>query len=986
MNPNDLWRLVTAELKAYVDRAVRDLLAQLPALQPGDALMGGRLLSVVVPPAGNPLTDLVRDITGELDADSPVRLHGWRRAPNAGPGIALVIKDPADPTRLAAVAVTPDAANNPLFDVVVSGGAALTFQTPNPPNPAAEWSAAVTVDAPDGWDVAAGGPPPPGGSASVRVERTAPFQAGMTTGPGMRLKGFAITVAANPPAPPTVTVQLRGVEVAILPAELARLVGTSPNQPAASNDSAAITVTVEADRNNGVRFAGGSSLRLPIPLRLNAPGLQSRGTAFTLSQSDGSLHLGVVTSLTASLPGLPLRAMLSDAGSSLPLKFPAGQRPRLDPAGLRALTPDGIGVNLTLPPVSGGGFVRKIDDTSYGGVIAVDLGVIGMQAVAVFRPPDAKNPTSFVVVLAAQFPPPGIQLCFGFALDAVGGLVGVNRRVDVTEISRLVSDGHADRVLFPERIVERADEVIGALSAAFPLAGSRFVIAPMVRITWGGRMVSLSGALILELPAPVQAVILGRLLVGVPDPVVPLVRLQASILGRFDPGVPSFELLVSLAGSWIVGLAVRGEIYLLVRGGDRPEFVLSAGGFHPRYVRPAGVPALQRLQMDLRPGFPFAMSIEAYFAVTSNAVQFGGRLHLEAMIAKCGVEGWLGLDALFRFDPTFSFSVRIFAGVAVRALGQRLASVGLDFTLEGPAPWHAFGTGSISVLFWDVDLDFDIGWGAPPAVAARIVGDDLSGPVKAAINKPDAWIIERPSAERTGLTFTRTAAEEMTAGTLVHPDSTFRVSQAVVPLDVVFTKYSRRRVAEQRWAITSVQVGVVQPADRLGDLVERFVRGELFDLTEDEQLTAPPTSTHNSGKQVVTGGFRLGAGHRVDDGYETAYEPPLADPRAVSKWPGLYAQETSLSYSVAERLQRWRPAAVTVGLRPPSLRAVAGPTLRPMDTTLIAVDRNVFEERAAQPIAEATVETAVDLWQVMRDQLRDPTQPTRFLEAWEVPA
>jgi hypothetical protein len=985
VNPNDLWRLVTAELKAYVDRAVRDLLAQLPALQPGDALMGGRLLSVVVPPAGNPLTDLVRDITGELDADSPVRLHGWRRAPNAGPGIALVIKDPADPTRLAAVAVTPDAPDNPLLDVVVSGGAALTL--PNPPNLTAEWSAAVTVDAPDGWDVAAGGPPPPSGSASVTVKRTASFQAGMTTGPGMRLKGFAITLEVHPPAAPVVTVQLRGVEVAILPAELARLVGASPNQPAASNDSAETTITLEADRINGVRFAGGSSLRLPIPLRLNAPGLQSRGTAFTLSQSDGSLHLGVVTSLTASLPGLPLRATVADAGSSLPLRFPAGKRPSLDPAGLRALTPDGIGVNLALPPVSGGGFVRKVDDTGWGGVIAVDLGVIGMQAVAVFRPPNAQNPTtSFVVVLAAQFPPPGIQLSFGFALDAVGGLVGINHRVDVTEISRLVSDGHADRILFPERVVERADEVIGALSAAFPPARNRFVIAPMVRITWGGRMVSLSGALILELPAPVQAVILGRLLVAVPDPVVPLIRLQASILGRFDPGVPSFELLVSLAGSWIVGLAVRGEIYLLVRGGDRPEFVLSAGGFHPRYVRPAGVPALQRLQMDLRPGFGFGMSIEAYFAVTSNAVQFGGLLHLEAMIAKCGVEGWLGLDALFRFDPTFSFSVRIFAGVAVRAFGHRLASVGLDFTLEGPAPWHAFGTGSISVLFWDVDLDFDIAWGAPAAVTARIVGDDLSGPVKAAINKPDAWIIERPSAERTGLTFTRMATEEMTAGTLVHPDSTFRVSQAVVPLDVVFTKYSRRRIAEQRWAITSVQVGVVQPADRLGDLAERFVRGELFELTEDEQLTAPPTSTHNSGKQVVTGGFRLGAGHRVDDGYETAYKPELEGPHDASKWPGLYAQETALSYSAVERLQRWAPAAVTVGLRPPALRTVAGPSLRPIGPTLIAMDLNVSEEVAAQPTAEAAVETPVDLWQVMRDQLRDPTQPNHFLEAWEVPA
>ena len=97
---------------------------------------------------------------------------------------------------------------------------------------------------------------------------------------------------------------------------------------------------------------------------------------------------------------------------------------------------------------------------------------------------------------------------------------------------------------------------------------------------------------------------------------------------------------------------------------------------------------------------------------------FGGQVRLVAMIAGCGVEGWLGLDALFVFDPVFGSPSRVRAGVAVRAFGKRLAGVALDFTLEGPAPWHAFGTGSISVLFWDVSLDFDVRWGSPPAVGA----------------------------------------------------------------------------------------------------------------------------------------------------------------------------------------------------------------------------------------------------------------------------
>src|SRR5262249_4754279 len=156
------------------------------------------------------------------------------------------------------------------------------------------------------------------------------------------------------------------------------------------------------------------------------------------------------------------------------------------------------------------------------------------------------------------------------------------------------------------------------------------------------------------------------------------------------------------------------------------------------------------------------------------------------------IEGWLGLDVLFRFEPTFSFAVAIRAGIAVRVAGHRLASVGLAFTLEGPARWHAFGVGSVSVLFWDACLDFDIRWGSPPAIAADVQDDRMPGDVAKAIGQPKAWIAERPQSERTGLTFTREAAEEMAAGTLVHPDATLRVTQAVVPLDFPITRYGRR--------------------------------------------------------------------------------------------------------------------------------------------------------------------------------------------------
>jgi hypothetical protein len=957
VNPAELLSTLTRQLRALAEDAVANLVPRLPAPAPDPSAAGtplaGRLLTPVDRlPQGNALVELLRQMVGDLTPDSRVRLHGWQRGAGQR-GVALVVTDPSG---RAVLGVTP----GPVFEIVVLPSTNLSVNVGVAP-----WSAVVSIASPNGWDVAVGPglpPAPPGGTATIALERAGTLRVGMDDGPGLSVTGLAVRVTATPTTVPTVDVELRDLKVAVLPKALARLVGAGLGKPLAAKET--VTVVARADRTGGLRFVASGSVRVELPLRLEGPGIRTRGAAVELILAGDGLRLGLSVSVSASLPGLPVNAILDGAGIALPLQVDPG---RLgidpDPRHITDLFPDGIGVNLALPPVSGGGVVRRTADGGYAGLIAVDLGFLRLQAIAVFRPPSDGTPTSLLVVLAAQFPPPGIQLGLGFALDAVGGLVGINRRVDAAALQRLVSDGNADRVLFPDRVVERADEVITAMAAVYPVGPGRFLIGPMVRITWGGRMVSLSGAVVLELPAPVRAVLVGRLLVTLPDPLAPLIRLQASVFGRIDPGVPVVELLVSLAGSWIVGLAVRGEIYLLVRGGAQPEFVLSAGGFHPRFVRPAGIPALQRLQLDLAPGFGWGLRVEAYFAVTSNTVQFGGRVQLEAMIAGCGVEGWLGLDTLFVFEPHFAFSVHVRAGVAVRAFGRRLAAVALDFTLEGPAPWHAFGTGTISVLFWDVDLDFDIRWGAPPALAPA-PGRDPAGPMRDAIAKPEAWLAERPQAERSALVFTAAAAAQLSAGTLVHPDSTLRVSQAVVPLGVRIARFEHRSVAAQTWTIVSVTVGRLPPEPTRPEVTERFVPGEFFDLPEEQRLTEPAFVTHASGVRLSVDDVVVGAGHRVDDGYETGYEPPLE--REQVFWPGIFRQEALFGASAAWRLERWRTPDVAVRLR-------SAPHAIAKLTDLAGVRDDV-----------EVVSATADAWQQLLDEMPAGAGPVQLVESWEL--
>ncbi|OIJ66600.1 hypothetical protein WN71_017950 [Streptomyces mangrovisoli] len=967
MDAREILHRIADELRALAGDAVRDLLGRLPELgdEPSAAgtVLAGRLLAVHdrLPP-GDELVELVRDALGDLTDGSALRLAGWRRAPGGPLGVALVLTGDGPAGGRAVLGVTPD---GPVFDVVVTPGSALRL----PPTANGPWTVQAEIAAPDGWD-AAFGPgrpaPPVTGTATIRLERTGRLGAGPAEGPCIAVEGVTVTVTATPAAPPAVTVELRGLTAAVLPKALAGLVGADGSGPM-SGGSGPVDVTARADRDTGLVFDGGSGPRIPLPLRLSVAGVRLRDTALRVALDGTEPRLALSLSLEAALPRLPLRITLADTGIDLPLLALLVPRRGGGPVRPRELFPDGLGAALDLPPVSGGGLVRRTPDGGWAGLIALDLGVLQLQAVALLRAPTGTAPTSFLVLLSARFPPPGIQVGLGFALDAIGGQVGVNRRVDATALRQLVSDGNADRVLFPDQPAERAAEIVQSLVAVYPVAPGRFLIGPMVRLNWGGRMVSLSGALVLELPAPVRAVLIGRLLVAVPDPAVPLIRLQAGVLGRLDPSVPEFELLVSLAGSWIVGLAVRGELYLLIRGGAQPEFVLSAGGFHPRYARPARVPALRRLQVDLAPGNGFGLRMEAYLAITSNAAMFGGQVQLDATIAGCGVTGWLGLDALFVFDPVFLFSVHVRGGVAVRAFGHRLAGVALDFTLVGPAPWRAYGTGSISVLFWDVDLDFDVHWGAPPAALPE-PGRDPLVPLREAVARPGSWVAERPSADRTALVLSPAATGELAEGLLVHPDATLRFSQRVVPLGIAVSRFERRPVPTQTWTLASVTLGgTAKDAGHLPPVPERFVPGDFFDLDEERQLTAPALAEYAGGVLVPVEGTALGPGHRVDDGYETAYEPPLR-PKEFTRWPGHFGHEAVFSLNPGERLARWRAPEPLVRVRPPTLNLVTAGTLLPRlaDVSL--------------------VNASADAWEALRDRAPGPQAPVELVESWELPS
>ncbi|MFI9503317.1 DUF6603 domain-containing protein [Nocardia sp. NPDC052566] len=898
MDPKELLARVAGLLWGLAERSVasvRNAVEALPELagETEPALKGKLLEALTDLPQQESLLKLVHDLLGNpTDAGAPVRAHGWRRDQNAPHGIAFVL---AKNGSRAVLAVSP----GPVIDLVVTPNAALDHTVVG-----AEFDLHVDVRTTTAWTASfapGANSVAPTGEARITIgKKQLSVGAG---GSGVSTKRIEATMRVSTTTAAHVDIKVDDFEARLLPAALAGFLGGSTGSSTTPTD-----LTIALSRDEGLRFVEGA-VRVEKKVNLKLPGITLRSFAVELSMEGDRFALKPMISLLAKPPGLPLTAALDGLGVGVPMLLPDRFGAGTD---VLPTLPTGMGIGLLLGPVSGGGFFQQRPGDAYAGGIDVNLGVLQVKAFGLLQLPSGGKPLSLLVLLGAEFPYPGIQLGFGFAIDAVGGLVGINRRADTDRLRELVSGGNADRILFPGNAIARADEIVGALEGSFPVARGRFLVGPMLRITWGGRLVSVAVAVIMELPDPMRVLILGRALIALPDPAAPLIRLQASVFGRIDPGVPVVEFLVSLAGSWIVGMPVTGEIYALFRGGDNPAFVLSAGGFHPKYTRPPGVPQLQRLAMDIGGGV-LGLRAESYLALTSNSLQFGAKLHLDATVAECGLEGWLGLDALFVWEPTLTFSAHVYAGVAVLAFGERLAGIGLDFTLEGPAPWHAFGRGSIEVLFWEVSLDFDVRWG-DPALPVRST-EKIPDLVRTALARRDAWALARPASERAGIRLTDTAKQELAQGVVAHADSTVRVTQSVVPLNKTFNRFHRLTVPDQTWEITAARFGTTD-APKGKEVPERFVPGEFFAMKDEEQLTRPAFEDMTGGFELSDTEPDLGGAHLMDDSYETGYEvedgwfpAPLGNIRIfLVLRAAFHAELFARPLHAAERVDRWRMA------------------------------------------------------------------------------
>jgi len=801
--------------------AVSEILADLTALALDPTFEPTAYHGLVLQPAtmAHPVLDLLRRFTGGAPPHD-VSLRGWRTTTGADAafGLALVAR-----SEKAVVALTMVPTEGPRLVLRAAGLADTTVEVS-----AATFRLAVTGTTPDEVEVGftTDAPPDPrtllaGSDLSLTLQR--PHTDRLGDGPSVDFGtvdvGARLWSDAAGALHRSARLGLSRGQVALVPGFLT---GVLPVQLVFPLD-----LDLSLDDGAGVVLAGSPSLSTRLS------GTEHRWLDLVVGAVAGdapALSIGFRTTMSASLPGVPITVELDGLGFSFPLSLDLGSPLLPDPAALAPHLPDGGQVTVDLPVIAGEGFLRRVDRDLVGG-LSVRIPPMSAIAFGLLSEPHDGVPLSFLVILGATFPPPGVQIGFGFAITGLGGLVGVNRRIDREALLRAVSDGSAAALLFPADPSKAADSVMRALPAVFPAARGSVIAGPMFQIGWGGRLVSLSVAVLVESSRQVRLTILGTITVAIPDPEVPLVFLRATFAGLIDPGEPSVMFVASLNGSHIVGMPLTGDLLLLTRGGSEPALVLSAGGFHPAFPVPRGVPALQRLGMDLCPVPWMQMRCESYFALTSNTLQLGARFELAAEVAGCGLRGYLQFDALVQFSP-FHFEADVSGGIALRAFGHNLMGVHLGLHLEGPAPYLARGTGSIDLWLFEVSFDFELGWGSP---APELLGVGPADDLHAALVARSAWR-SRSTTGVPGLLLTDTARGRLGEGALLDPYAVVSVRQDVVPLGMEIHRYRGAPVGAQRWDLVDGSFGPGEPADHIQQVQAQFAPGLYVDTANDDKL------------------------------------------------------------------------------------------------------------------------------------------------------
>lgn len=662
-------------------------------------------------------------------------------------------------------------------------------------------------------------------------------------------------------------------------------------------------------RLQGVYFIGSAALEIQIPTHISLGPINIEKLYIVGGIQGSKLPLEISSEINGSLG--PLSTSVERLGIALTFNFPGGGG-NLGPLDLSASfkPPNGVALAIDAGVVKGGGYLYlDFDKGQYAGVLELTISdFLSLKAIGLIdtKLPGGQSGFSLLIIITAEFDP-GFQLGFGFTLIGVGGLLGLNRSMLLDPLAQGVRTGAVNNILFPTNVLQNAPKIISDLRAIFPPADGIFLIGPMAKIGWGTpTLISVSLGIIIEIPGNVA--ILGRLLVALPDPDDAVLVLQLTFIGALEFDKKRIWFFASLYDSRLLFITLDGEMGLLMDYSDHPNFVLSVGGFHPRFTPPPlPFPSPKRITLNIVNESWARIGAETYFAVTSNTVQIGVSAQAFFGFDALSLEGYFSFDALLQFSP-FYLIVQLSAGFSLKVFGVGVFGVRLDGLLEGPTPWHIHGSAEIDLLFFSISVDVDTTFGEHQTDTLPPI--EVLPKLQAEFEKLETWRATLPAS---GLLFV-SLRDLSSSGTLVlHPVGTLQISQRFAPLDLPLDKIGNQKPSDIKSASVSVTAGALEVK---GPTRENFAVAQFRNMDDAAKLSAPSFEKLDSGVEIGASGhpWASGPGAQRNVRYEqiildTAFKRyqrrffKFWDGLFTHFWAGAAVSRSSISQAAQKRMQ-----------------------------------------------------------------------------------
>jgi|GEM_PF-946799 len=385
-----------------------------------------------------------------------------------------------------------------------------------------------------------------------------------------------------------------------------------------------------------------------------------------LSYGDGKASFVVSGGL--SLGGFSLD--LLGLGISFPLPLPG------KPLALPTFELQGLALEFQRGSLSIGGAFEKVATngvTSYYGAVIASAGPFGLKALGGYTPEHSEHgteaPASFFLYGCMKAPLGGPPFLFVTGLAAG---FGIHRELTLPTLDTL----HRFVLLpsnAPAQGATPADSIASALPEIEvwlrPKPGQYWLAAGVAFTSF--EMIDAFALVTVAFGVELQIALLGTCAMTLPkggsDALAYIeIDLLASytqssgllaVEGKLSPASYLFGAFCQLTGGF--------AFYTWVSGERRGDFVVSIGGYHPHFDKPAHYPALPRLGIRYALG-PFEVTGQAYFALTPAMLMAG--ISMRAVWSSGPIRAYFacGLDALVAWAPFhYNMDAYVLIGCAV---------------------------------------------------------------------------------------------------------------------------------------------------------------------------------------------------------------------------------------------------------------------------------------------------------------------------------